>query len=134
MCVSRRTVLQTMARIVAVLPAMPIGAALGKAFEQGKEEKMNLPEPKVDGKVSLEKAIRDRRTVRSFSSRTLSLEKVSQLLWSAQGITEQGGFKRASPSAGALYPMDLFVVVGRDTVEHAGPGIYHYEAGAHSTG
>ncbi|HWR68328.1 MAG TPA: SagB/ThcOx family dehydrogenase [Desulfomonilia bacterium] len=131
--VTRRTVLQTMARITAVLPLMPIGTALGKALEQCKEGKMNLPEPKVDGKVSVEKAIRDRRTVRSFSPRTLNLEQISQLLWSAQGITEQGGFKRAAPSAGALYPMELFIVVGRGTVEHADPGIYHYEAGTRST-
>ena len=131
--ISRRMVLRAMARIAAFFSLMPMGSALGKTFEKRREVRMKLPEPKVDGKVSLEKAIRDRRTVRSFSTRPLSLEQVSQLLWAAQGITEQGGFKRAAPSAGALYPMDVRVLVGRDAVEHAGPGIYHYEAGAHAT-
>ena len=94
---------------------------------------MNLPKPRLDGSVSVEKAIKARRTVRSFSPRQLTPEQVSQLLWAAQGITQDGGFKRASPSAGALYPMDVFVVVGHEAVRSAAPGIYHYEPRPHAT-
>jgi len=93
---------------------------------------MRLPAPHLDGDVSLEKAIRARRTIRSFDSKALSLNQLSQLLWSAQGITEPGGFKRAAPSAGALYPMDIYAVVGSGCVEDLDPGVYHYEPDGHS--
>jgi len=88
---------------------------------------MRLPDPQYEGDVSLEKAIRVRRTVRSFEGTALSLRQVSQLLWSAQGITEPEGFKRAAPSAGALYPMDIYAVVGAGCVEGLEAGIYHSE-------
>jgi SagB-type dehydrogenase family enzyme len=93
---------------------------------------MRLPAPQLDGNVSLEQAIRVRRTVRSFDGKALSLHQLSQLLWSAQGITEQGGFKRAAPSAGALYPMDIYAVVGGGCVEGLDPGVYRYEPDGHS--
>jgi SagB-type dehydrogenase family enzyme len=93
---------------------------------------MRLPDPQHEGDVSLERAIRGRRTIRSFDGKALSLSQVSQLLWSAQGITEPGGFKRAAPSAGALYPMDIYAVVGAGCVEGLDPGVYHYEPEDHS--
>ena len=55
----------------------------------------------------------------------MSLAEVSQLLWAAQGITDPGG-KRTAPSAGALYPLETYLVVGR--VEGLSPGIYRYNA------
>ena len=93
---------------------------------------MRLPAPELDGGVSLEKAIGVRRTIRSFDAKALSLQQLSQLLWSAQGITEQGGFKRAAPSAGALYPMDVYAVVGAGCIESLDPGVYHYNPEGHS--
>ncbi len=57
---------------------------------------------------------------------------VSQRVWTAQGITEDSGFKRAVPSAGALYPMDVYAVVGQDCVEQIEAGVYHYEPKGHS--
>ena len=87
---------------------------------------MQLPDPMLDGDLSVERAINTRRTVRSFDSKALALKQLSQLLWAAQGITETGGFKRAAPSAGALYPMDVYAVIGRDCIEKLGPGVYHY--------
>ncbi|MFW6147664.1 MAG: SagB/ThcOx family dehydrogenase [Thermodesulfobacteriota bacterium] len=93
---------------------------------------MRLPEPQLEGDVSLERTIALRRTVRSFEGRELSVHQVSQLLWSAQGITGSGGFKRSAPSAGALYPMDLYAAVGAGCVEGLDPGVYHYNPEAHS--
>jgi SagB-type dehydrogenase family enzyme len=93
---------------------------------------MRLPDPQHEGDVSLEHAIQERRTIRSYDGKALHLRQVSQLLWSAQGITEPGGFKRAAPSAGALYPMDIYGVVGAGCVEGLDPGIYHYEPEEHS--
>ncbi len=93
---------------------------------------MHLPDPILDGNISLERAIHKRRTIRSFESRALTLKQLSQLLWSAQGITGTGGFKRAAPSAGALYPMDIYGVVGRDCIEKLDAGVYLYEPANHS--
>jgi SagB-type dehydrogenase family enzyme len=99
-------------------------------IQEGK--RMKLPKPKTHGEVSLETAIKRRRTVRSFTSRPLSLEQCSQLFWAAQGITEDGGFKRAAPSGGALYPMDIYAVVGENCVKGLESGAYHYDPKGHA--
>ena len=93
---------------------------------------MKLPDPALDGDVSIEKAIHQRRTIRSFESTTMSLKHLSQVLWAAQGITDPKGFMRAAPSAGALYPMDIYIAAGRESVEKLESGVYHYMSGTHS--
>ena len=97
-----------------------------------KEGYMELPQPRTEGRISVEKAIRNRRTIRSFTPESLGLEQFSQLLWAAQGITEDRGFKRTAPSAGALYPMDIYAVVGTSGIEGLTPGVYHYNAAHHA--
>ena len=89
--------------------------------------KMRLPDSLRDGGMSLERAIDTRRTIRSFTEKPLTLEQLSQLLWAAQGITEKGGYKRAAPSAGALYPMDVYLALGKGCAGKLNPGVYHYE-------
>jgi SagB-type dehydrogenase family enzyme len=93
---------------------------------------MELPQPRFEGDASLEKAIKKRRTVRSFARDPLGLEQLSQLLWAGQGITEDRGFKRAAPSGGALYPMDIYAVVGEGGVQGLQAGVYHYEPQGHA--
>ncbi len=93
---------------------------------------MRLPDPILDGDVSLERTIHQRRTVRSFDSKALTLMQFSQLLWAAQGTTDKGGFKRAAASAGALYPMDIYGAVGGDCIEGLDPGVYLYGPADHS--
>ena len=83
-----------------------------------------LPEPRPDSSVSLEKAIRGRRSVRRFAAEPLSLAELSQLLWACQGVTAADG-GRTSPSAGALYPLETWAVA--NYVEDLKPGVYHYE-------
>lgn len=68
-----------------------------------------LPEPDLDGAVSLERALASRRSVRSFADRPLSLAEIGQILWAAQGVTDATGH-RTTPSAGATYPLELDVV------------------------
>ena len=85
-----------------------------------------LPKPSSDGKLSLEKAIKGRRTLREFKDRVLSLNHLSQLLWAAQGMTDPIEMKRAVPSAGALYPLDIYVIVGEKGVKGMETGVYHY--------
>jgi SagB-type dehydrogenase family enzyme len=101
---------------------------------------IELPSPQLKGKVSLEETILRRRSVRRYRREPLALSQLSQILWSAQGITGSRGF-RAAPSAGATYPLEIFVVVGKQGVIASGAkqppeelqaGVYHYEADSHS--
>jgi SagB-type dehydrogenase family enzyme len=101
---------------------------------------IKLPSPQLRGKVSLEETILRRRAVRRYRSEPLGLSQLSQILWSAQGITGTREF-RAAPSAGATYPLEIFVFVGKQGViaseakqapEELQAGIYHYEADSHS--
>jgi SagB-type dehydrogenase family enzyme len=87
-------------------------------------ERIVLPNPRGYPGLSLEEAIESRRSVRSYSSASLSPEGLSRLLHAAQGVTgQQRGF-RAAPSAGALYPFELYAVA--HNVTGLEPGIYHY--------
>lgn len=85
-------------------------------------DSIQLPEADYNG-LLLEQALKQRRTIREFSVQPLQLQALSQLLWAAQGITSQMGL-RTAPSAGALYPLEIEVVVG--AVDGLPPGIYHY--------
>jgi SagB-type dehydrogenase family enzyme len=96
-----------------------------------KETPIKLPSPISRGKLSLEQAISKRRSVRRFQDEPLTLEQLSQLLWAAQGITGTGG-RRAAPSAGATYPLEVFIVIGEHGIEKLAAGLYHYDAGNHS--
>ncbi len=84
---------------------------------------IKLPAPSYDGEVSVEHALFTRRSVRSFSTDSISLEEISQLLWSAQGITSPRGY-RTAPSAGALYPLEVYAVLGN--VKKLPASIYKY--------
>lgn len=94
-----------------------------------KQDLINLPEPVFEGETSLEETILKRRSVRSYRDEALSLKEISQVLWAAQGVTG-GGFKRAAPSAGATYPLEIYVVVKK--LEDVEPGVYHYIVEKHS--
>jgi SagB-type dehydrogenase family enzyme len=76
----------------------------------GSENVISLPEPKLKGAMSLEEAIQKRRSKRSYISQELTFEEISQLLWSVQGITDERRGFRAAPSAGALYPLKIYLV------------------------
>lgn len=90
---------------------------------------IKLPPPQLKGIMSLEEAMHARRSVRSYSGRSLELGEVAQLLWATQGITNRQGF-RTAPSAGALYPLELYLLVSR--VNGLEPGLYHYRPEQHS--
>jgi SagB-type dehydrogenase family enzyme len=92
---------------------------------------ISLPAPRLKGEMSLEEAILKRRSRRDFRDSPLTLGEVSQILWAGQGITDAAGL-RAAPSAGALYPLDLYLVVGKQGVEGLGEGVYHYLPQGHS--
>ena len=87
---------------------------------------MILPDPKLQGDISVEQAIYGRRSVRSFSQKPVSLSFLSQILWAAQGITEEAVGLRSIPSAGALYPIEIYAVTGSGTVEGLEAGTHRY--------
>jgi SagB-type dehydrogenase family enzyme len=92
---------------------------------------IELPPPQTDGQTSIEHAIANRRSVRDFRPRALNLQQISQLLWAGQGITGAEGVKRAAPSAGATYPMDLYIVIGSGSSDEIKEGIYLYQPSKH---
>lgn len=92
------------------------------------ELEIALPTPQYDSDVSVEEALLKRRSVREYTGESLTIQEVSQLLWAAQGITDPRGF-RTAPSAGALYPLEVYVVVGN--VENLSEGVYKYKPYEH---
>ena len=87
---------------------------------------VSLPAPQLTGNLSVEAAIENRRSVRHYSNQSVTLGNVSQILWSAQGITDTQNQLRATPSAGQVYPLELYVIAGPN-VSGLEEGVYQYE-------
>lgn len=90
---------------------------------------VRLPPPRLDGTVSVERGLRERRSVREFRDEPLRIEDLGQILWAAQGVTGPEG-QRSAPSAGALFPLELDVAAAR--VEGLEPGLYRYVPAWHA--
>lgn len=90
---------------------------------------LRLPEPRRHGKLSLEAALEHRRSIREYKAEPVRLQEVSQLLWAAQGITGADG-RRTAPSAGATYPLELYLVAGK--VTGLAPGFDRYRPVEHA--
>ena len=88
------------------------------------DRRLSLPSVEFDSNTSVEKALRARRSIRNYSRAALSLDELSQLVWAAQGITEKRDGLRTAPSAGALYPLEVYVVAGN--VDGLPAGVYRY--------
>ena len=99
-----------------------------EGISQEQDMIVTLPEPRHDSDVSIEQSMLLRRSVRSYTREPLTLQEVSQLLWAAQGITDALG-RRTAPSAGALYPLEIYAVAGN--VEDLSAGVYKYEVDKH---
>jgi len=87
---------------------------------------MELPKPRDKGEMSVEESIAKRRSVRAFGPEELPDGDISQLLWSCQGITDEPNGYRAVPSAGALYPLEIYIAK-KDGVFHYIPGRHYLE-------
>jgi len=94
------------------------------AFSYADEMIIKLPVPKEKGNISLEETIKKRRSERSLEGQKLTLEEISQLLWSCQGITDEKSLYRSAPSAGATYPLEIFLI--------SSDGFFHYTPKTHS--
>jgi SagB-type dehydrogenase family enzyme len=88
-----------------------------------------LPSPRLDGAGAVERALAQRRSLRSFADRPLALTDAGQLLWAAQGVSDPAQGRRTAPSAGATYPLVLYLVAGR--VDGLAAGSHRYDAASH---
>ena len=105
----------------AILIAMTVTAAYAQS------RIVKLPAPDKKGGISVEEAIQNRRSVRRYKDKAVSLKEVSQMLWAAGGITIDGitGPTRAYASAGGTYPLEIYIVAGK--VTGLDPGMYKYD-------
>ena len=95
-----------------------------------------LPAPTFEGRMTVEESILKRRSHRNFRKSSVTADQLSQILWAAYGITKpdtsriafRGGL-RAAPSAGATYPLEVYVVAGN--VDQVEPGVYRYVSNRH---
>lgn len=87
---------------------------------------LKLPPPQKKGKISVEEAISKRRSIRDYQKKSLTLKDLSQLLWASQGITDPLKKLRTAPSAGATYPLTIYLIVGKEGVDKLTPGLYRY--------
>jgi len=115
---------QRVSALVLLLLTFNCGGAMAQAAET-----IRLPAAATKGRYSLEALLQQRRSVREYRKLALTAAQLGQLLWAAQGITHGAG-QRTAPSAGALYPLELYAVVGQ--VDGVSNGIYHYRPGEHS--
>ncbi|KTD18273.1 SagB/ThcOx family dehydrogenase [Legionella jordanis] len=90
---------------------------------------IKLANPAYTSNISIEEALNQRRSIREFKNKSVNLQQIAQLLWASQGITSKEGF-RTAPSAGALYPLEIYLVSGN--IEKLPAGIYHYIPATHS--
>jgi SagB-type dehydrogenase family enzyme len=107
--------------ILAVLMASFAASAQGGSEAAG----VSLPPPPATGAMSLEEALAQRHSVREFVPGALTLDEVSRLVWAAQGVTGPG--HRTAPSAGATYPLEIYLVAG--DVKDLSAGVYRYLPG-----
>lgn len=124
---------QSFPTLIAIAGALSIMThehrATDQQSRQPSENVIRLPKPERTGTMTLEQAIRERRSVREYKAgEGLALDELSQLLWAAQGITSEEGL-RTAPSAGATFPIEVYVLAGN--VRNLQPGIYHFRPHSH---
>lgn len=113
--------------------ALLLGGVVASGPIRGEERRrIELPEPRPTG-TTLGEALRERRSVRSYRSDPLTLAEISLLVWAAQGITDSSRGFRTAPSAGATFPMELYLIVGEGGGGADIPaGVYRYVPGEHA--
>lgn len=84
---------------------------------------IELPKPQTDGGKPLMQALKERKTSREFSSKKLSMQVLSNLLWAGNGINRPDG-KRTAPTAMNKQEIDVYVAMAE--------GLYLYDAKANT--
>lgn len=112
------------------LAAAGLGALAGLLATPGPARaSTRLALPVAGAPGSLQAALAQRRSVRSYGPQALTLAAVSELLWAAQGVSSDRGW-RTAPSAGATYPLELYLVARQ--VEGLAAGVYRYTPASHA--
>lgn len=93
-------------------------------FAEGSSKLSPLPAASRKGKMSLEETLAKRRSIRRFKAEALTDQQIAQLCWAAQGISHRESGYRTCPSAGALYPLEVYVVTAK--------GVRHYVPKTHA--
>lgn len=106
------------------------GAVASAGGSGGSGDAVELPSPGRGVDVPLHQALQERRSVRRYQDRPLTLVEVAQLLWAAQGVTDSTTGYRTAPSAGATFPLEVYLVAGH--VEGLAPGLYRYVPSNHT--
>jgi SagB-type dehydrogenase family enzyme len=123
---------------------MLLGVPTNATAQETGVELIQLPAPQHTSATSVEQALTERHSVRQFAEESVTLEEMGQLLWAAQGVTRPQaerpshwppewqwmGGRRTAPSAGALYPLEVYLVAGN--VDGIDPGLYRYVPLEHS--
>ena len=91
-------------------------------------KRIKLPKPVYESDTTVEQALLNRKSVRAYRDDPLTVVEIAQLLWAAQGITRPGGY-RTAPSAGALYPLEVYLLAG--DVKDIPDGLYKYKPETH---
>ncbi len=122
-------------QILSVLCVVLI-AHFAPASAQCADNLYQLPKPSLTGKLSVEAAMASKRSVRNFKPDPLTNAQIGQMLWAANGNVVTDAVTKATakviPSAGGLYPLEIFLLVGKGTVGNLPEGIYQYDPGAHA--
>ncbi len=128
-----------LAIVVGIIASLSIPKKPSTSFEKEiiSDNMIYLPLPKKITDVSVEEAILRRRSIRDYTSEPLTIMELSMLLWAVQGISEVRYGLRTAPSAGATYPLEIYVVVGENRVKvnetsYLAPGVYKYDVQRHA--
>ena len=110
---------------------LPSNAPLqrGKVMGRNVAPPILLPNPDQEGRATVEQTLARRRSIRDFEGSPMTLAEVGQLLWAAQGVNDPSDL-RTVPSAGALYPLELYAITMASS--HLAAGIYHYRPRSHA--
>jgi len=120
---ARRAWLTALCKAAALAGLWPAASAQPPPAPEPDRVEFALPAPKVQGPVPFERTLAQRRSRRSFAAAPLTLAEAGQLLWAAQGISDENN-RRTAPSAGATYPLVLYLVAGQ--VDEVAAGVYRY--------
>ncbi len=115
-----------MKKVILLAIFLMIGGSIVEGLS--KPQSLRLPAPTKKGKVSLEEALDARQSVRDYVTKPFTTKEVSQMLWAAYGENKWG--KLTSPSAGATYPLTIYIIAGK--VEDLPVGMYKYNNRSHS--
>ena len=121
MKVSNRAIAWPLVAFVVALSACASQAPVDMLRAASFGSPVALPSPDTHGSMPLESAMRLRRSARQFASTPVPMAVVGQLLWAGQGTTDAAG-RRTAPSAGGLYPLELYVVMADRTLHYLPEG------------